>query len=512
MTAINDPEIFSSLEQLYDSNPSSKSSFYKLVRQKWDQLQSNQRMPARTQIQQWYIKKQEKEKPNLQVLEKVLKESYNPSKIAYLSPQSLYNYLQNNWSTLLKSNEGLQNKPPKLGVVKQFVAEQPVQNLFSAKPVKHYMPFSTFQRLGPFQRAQMDIMFPPGQKMEENKSCLLILIDTFSRYAFAEAMHERKQEYVFEAFKKIMNKLNNLNIIPAGMQLNSDMEKSFVSDGFNNLAEEYGIELVPNTFANDHKSLAFVDSFIGTFRNSLNKIQRYYNTTKWVEHVKNWIELYNNQPHQAFSGPLLPEIAAKFHVSDEVGKQHNISPHEIVTTEPQCKLMRLAQALDASRIELLTQKAENEPWYSNEFKQGDMVYIPKKKQSNFEKNSLQKWQTNPVKVTEVKGDSFFLVEGDNRKYRKYQLKIAKANPQSEREVDNLQEVQKENRRQKLLKQMSNELKIDDNVFQPYLSAESVKDSVPNQLRRSTRSSQNNSQNNKNPNPPPILRRSSRLKN
>ena len=501
MSTIKNPDILNKLEQLYKSEPSSKSSFYHLVRKKWEELDTNQKVPTRTQIQQWYTQKLEENKPNIQVLEKVLNESYNPSTIAYLSPQSLYNYLQNNWTELKKKNDGLPSKPPKIGVVRKFVSEQPLQNLFSAKPVKHYMPVSSFQRLGPFQRAQMDIMFPPGQKMEENKSCLLILIDTFSRYAFAEAIHKRDEEFVIKGFKEIMNKLNELNIIPAGMQLNSDMEKAFLSGGFNNAAEKYGIELIPNTFANDHKSLAFVDSFIGTFRNSLNKIQRYFNTSKWVEHVKNWIDLYNKQPHQAFTGPLLPEIAKRFKVSDEVGKKHNISPHEILTADPESKLMRLAQALDASRIELLARKAKQEPWFSNEIKEGDMVYIPKKKNSNFEKNSLQKWQTDPVQVTKVEGDSnpvFFYVNKDNNKikYRKYQLKKASTVNQVE-EPDRLVEAQQMNRSLRKQNQIIKELEIDDNVYGKSKAMELVKqhlekttDSDETEPRYSTRSRQN----------------------
>ena len=369
------------------------------------------------------------------------------------------------------------------------------------------MPYSTFNRQGPFLRAQMDIMFPPGQKREDNKTCLLVLIDTFSRYAFAEGMHDRDQNSVNQAFEKIMKKLDEQNIIPAGMVINSDMEKSFISASMNKLAESYGINLIPNTFKEDHLSLAFVDSFIGTFRNSLNKVQRYYNSPSWVDHVKNWIDLYNNQPHSAFSGPLLPEFAKEFDVSKQLAKQHKLTPSEIVHADPGSSIMRLAQALDASRIEILREKAEKEPWYLNEFKEGDTVYIPREKKSNFEKNSLQKWATDPVKITKTVGDSspifFYVNDNENRKYRKYQLKKAKIITRNE--TDQLEEARKENRKQRLMKQTEKELEIDDNVFRPYQQTDNTVSQDPNQPRRSARLNQ------KNPTEPPILRRSTRLK-
>jgi len=118
---------------------------------------------------------------------------------------------------------------------------------------------------------------------------ILVVIDTFSRYAWVEPLKTKSSNDVLEAFKKIEARM------PGGLgkSLMTDQGKEYVNKQFQNYIRNAGVEvIIPN-----HKC-PHVERFNRTFQNLLYKYMEEAETTKYIDKLNDLASLYNNRYHR----------------------------------------------------------------------------------------------------------------------------------------------------------------------------------------------------------------------
>lgn len=332
--------------------------------------------------------------------------------------------------------------------VQEWLAQQTSQSIFTRSTVKHFMPI-TANRDSPFQRVQMDIMFPQSMRQDQGYTCALILVDTFSRYVLAYLLVNNDETQVVNAFEQALKDMNDvLNVFPP-LEVDCDGEGAFNSEGFQNVLSANNIKL-NQSYSGDHHHLAFVDRIIRTLRTKISQYNAAFDNTEWVDPLKAFVYSYNGQKNSSM----------------------NLSPKQILDAmyeEDGLKVVDRAQLKDKSRIQRLRGKVKTEPWFNRTIKVGDMVRVPMIDKSEnrfadkrFTKLSAGRWESQPVKVTDIENGVFYRVDRyPNLKFRKYELLPVTESRhapsvqigQQLRRTEQLQTIRKNNRVNRELKQL-----------------------------------------------------------
>ena len=103
------------------------------------------------------------------------------------------------------------------------------------KPYKRRFPRRKTQTWGIDKQWQLDLIeMLPFKKYNKGYSYIMVAIDVFSRYAFAEAIKSKQGKDVTEAFKSMIKERRPLNV-------QTDKGKEFLNKHFKNLLKETGI-------------------------------------------------------------------------------------------------------------------------------------------------------------------------------------------------------------------------------------------------------------------------------
>lgn len=154
---------------------------------------------------------------------------------------------------------------------------------------------------------------------------MLNVIDTFSKYAWAEPLSRKNGVDVTKAFVEIINRANKVDHTTPNL-LHTDKGGEFVNSHFKSMLENYGIKMYHTE--NEEKS-AIVERFNRTL-NELMKIQfEVRQSFRWVDMLQGLLDIYNNRFHSTIR--MKPSAVNK--INEDIIKQlfTDKIKHSIVT-------------------------------------------------------------------------------------------------------------------------------------------------------------------------------------
>lgn len=347
-------------------------------------------------------------------LNQQLADAYNDTKHGLCSAKSLWERVRQT-IPMPTVPRGFKYEPS-LQYVKNWLVNQAAHSTHTAQQVKHYYPI-TNNRYAPFQRVQMDIMFPGGQSdkpvvmkdpiNDKDKTCILVFVDTVTRYLLAYPMNSKSGDEVTRTFANgFLNDIDKLNQMPP-VEIDCDSEPSFMAP-LKHWCSSHGymIEFKSNSLGDHRKdqlALAFIDRAIRTLRTLLDKYQIQYDTTDWVQALPALVDGYNNTPHAGTGVSPVAMLKGSFNENEDWEK---------------------GQFNDTNRVHSLVEKASEEPWSKRDIEVGDRVRIPVET-GKFYKRSKQRWQTHPYTVKAIEDGVYYKLDGGTKgmrsKYKKYEL-------------------------------------------------------------------------------------------
>lgn len=119
---------------------------------------------------------------------------------------------------------------------------------------------------------------------------ILVIIDTFSKFAWAVAVKSKCKSEIRDAFKKVLL----LGRIPTNLQ--TDLGKEFYNNEFDSLMKNYSINHY-STYSS--KKASIVERFIRTIKNQLFKHFSLVGNYLWIGHpIETIVRDYNNKVHR----------------------------------------------------------------------------------------------------------------------------------------------------------------------------------------------------------------------
>ena len=116
---------------------------------------------------------------------------------------------------------------------------------------------------------------------------LLLVIDVFSRYAWAQPLKSKNIGEVTRAFESIGD-------YPTLLQ--SDNGSEFVGATFQQVLKEHNV-IHRTSVVGDHKFLGIIDRFTLTLKNAIYKNFIGNDNTQWLDRIEAIVKTYNNTPH-----------------------------------------------------------------------------------------------------------------------------------------------------------------------------------------------------------------------
>ena len=159
---------------------------------------------------------------------------------------------------------------------------------------------------------EIDLMDLKSLKRDNNNfTFVLVVIDAFSKYAFAEPMKSKSANDVTNAFVAILRRSNGC--LPVMLQC--DRVREFVNTKFQNLLKEKSIifRLVRDL---DVKA-ACIERFIRTLKTRLWRYFTYKRTTRYVDVLQKFVDSYNSTKHSTIG---VEPACVTLYNADVVGK------------------------------------------------------------------------------------------------------------------------------------------------------------------------------------------------
>jgi len=132
---------------------------------------------------------------------------------------------------------------------------------------------------------------------------LLAVIDTFSRYAWAEPLVNKTAQVTIDAFKKIFAQ----GRVPK--KVRSDRGKEFTATAVRKFFDDRGIRQI---FTGNEKQANYAERFIKTLKNKLFRFMTYNRTGRYIDVLPKIVRSYNNTFHKG-----IMEIPSKVNSRNE---------------------------------------------------------------------------------------------------------------------------------------------------------------------------------------------------
>lgn len=143
----------------------------------------------------------------------------------------------------------------------------------------------------------------PYAKENKGYKYMLTVIDTFSKYAWAEPVKTKSANDVTKAFLNVLNKDKR---IPKNVQ--SDNGKEFYNATFKKLMQKYNINHY-STYS--HLKASIVERFNRTLKNIMWRKFSLQGSYKWIDILPHLINQYNNTKHRTIK--MRPKDVRKKH-------------------------------------------------------------------------------------------------------------------------------------------------------------------------------------------------------
>ena len=162
------------------------------------------------------------------------------------------------------------------------------------KPYRRRFPRRKTQTFGIDRQWQLDLIeMIPFSKSNAGYKYILVGIDVFSRYAFAEPLRSKKSHEVLDGFIRMTKKRT-----PQSLQ--TDRGKEFLNKVFQDYLKEENIHFF--TGENDDVKCAIAERFNSTLQSKMWRYFTHKNTYTWYDVLPKLVALYNNTYHKSISG------------------------------------------------------------------------------------------------------------------------------------------------------------------------------------------------------------------
>lgn len=228
----------------------------------------------------------------------------------------------------------------------------------------------------PLETIQIDLIdYAKYSHQNKGNHYILVAIDIFSRYAWAEPIKNKQPPSVLDAFKK-------MDIKPLSVYHDDGNEYKGV---FLEYLNENNIFNSVKTDTHDHNPLGVIDRYIQSLKSMIEKHFNENNTTNYVDSLKSFVEAYNDTPHSAL-GDETPNDA----FNDDIVKA-------LVT-----------------KINISKNKFNEQQQNSNVFNVGDLVRKAIKK-NKLAKGYTANYSNDVYKIINIIGNSIELDDGTKEK-------------------------------------------------------------------------------------------------
>jgi hypothetical protein len=200
-----------------------------------------------------------------------------------------------NYPSLNKFKQILKAEKIDTNGVDKFIKEKSVLQIH--KPVIEIKEKQKFIfSLNPFDMVQMDLLdYQKYSRQNKGYKYILIVVDIFTRLAYAEPINDNTPLSVLNAFKKF-----NIQCVSVFHDSVNEYQGKFLEylndNDIVNLKAEIG----------DHHSLGIIDRFSRTLKTIIAKYMTANNTTKYYDKLPNIISAYNKTPHSSL-GDVSPD-------------------------------------------------------------------------------------------------------------------------------------------------------------------------------------------------------------
>lgn len=286
---------------------------------------------------------------------------------------------------------------------REVVAKNKVSQLHKRPPKKSNHPITS---PGVNIEFQMDLLdMNKFYTQNSHYRYILIVVDIFTRRAFATPLKNKSAETTLVGLKKAFEALGEPKIIASdnGSEFKGAVSKYLEQKKIIHKMNEVG----------DHNVLGIIDRFSQTIKNTIYKHFTDDNNTKWIDKLDKIVENYNNSPH---------------------GSLDNMTPTEAKKYESD------TLKVHAKRVKKLTNP--------DKLKVGDIVRVLKKK-TTFERGFNRKYSLKTYKITRKEGFNYIL--DNDKKYREHMLQKVPNEDKEERQIDQVKKAHKEYEREKYLK-------------------------------------------------------------
>ena len=181
--------------------------------------------------------------------------------------------------------------------VNDFVKKQNIHQIH--KPVNQIKEKQKFIfALNAFEKVQLDLLdYQKYSRTNKGFKFILIIVDIFSRKAFATPIINKKPETVLDAYEKI---IGNKPIIV----LEHDDGKEYLGDFLRYIKNNNLINITIET--GNHNALGIINRFSRTLKTNIEKYLNFNNTTKYYDVLDKLVDAYNDTPHQSLGGEISP--------------------------------------------------------------------------------------------------------------------------------------------------------------------------------------------------------------
>ena len=249
---------------------------------------------------------------------------------------------------------------------------------------------------------QTDLMFLNDlHKLNNGYSCIINFVEMTTRKAYSYPLKGKESIDVFEAFKNFLETDNIIKNIRC-LEIDKGSEYSLVKT----FCEEHNIKVI--VYNGDKNSMSIVERFNRTLRGYIKRVCK---DGKWVGKLNKIVEAYNDKDHSTT----------------------DYTPNELSKNPKLQQTIREILIGDSIPAKLELKK----------FSVGDRVRVYEKK-ALFGKGSGG-YSKTIYTITAINGNSIFLDENPNKKYRYYNvMKVGEVQISPRQEEINEMEVEKKN--------------------------------------------------------------------
>jgi hypothetical protein len=238
--------------------------------------------------------------------------------------------------------------------VKTYLDSLEEEQIFKSQPKKQTKLQGKITALSPNETWQMDLLdVSKYADYNHGFTFILLVVDVFTRKAYAEGTKGKTINDVIKAFSVILSRSEQ-----PPMTITSDNESAFLSSDFEKLCDKYHILLEPNV-KDDHNALGIVDSFCKRLRLVIAKTSvRTGSKYNWYDLLSKFINNYNNTPHTS-----LEDIAPN--EADEAKARELIFEKNLIKSKSNGRISDLESG-DNVRVRVATKFTKaSEPQFSD---------------------------------------------------------------------------------------------------------------------------------------------------